>query len=174
MNYTGCTGKGKVLCQNGHCMPTTSTIPKRAAAMIPPLLKCQKSTVLNTLCESDRPTPTQVLLLPKSSGDQNVPQPKASGDQNVHQHQKATFEVSRRIMQAIIFTKTPWSILSNEKYSIAEEAWKVAIEVKDCQWASASAPVGIPSVWQFPDGRCFNIDLQTLEQGSLESHLIIL
>jgi len=86
-----------------------------AGAMAPPLLKRQKSTLLNKLSKSDGAPSTQALPLRKSSGDQNVPQPKASADQNVPQHQKATFEVVKRILEAIVFTKTPWPILSNDK-----------------------------------------------------------
>jgi hypothetical protein len=31
-------------------------------------------------------------------------------------------------MKAIVFTKTPCPILSDDKYSIVEEAWKLVIE----------------------------------------------
>jgi len=83
-----------------------------AGAIAPPLLKRQKSTI-NKLRESDV-EPAQALPLPKTGGDQNVPQPKAGGDHNVPQHQKATFEVAKRFMQAIVFTKTPWPIVPDE------------------------------------------------------------
>jgi hypothetical protein len=87
-----------------------------------------------------------VFPLPKASGDQTVPQPKAGGDHNISQHQKATFEVAKRFMEAIVFTKTPWAMLSDEKYSMVDEAWKLAIEAQDRQQALAGAPVGTPSV----------------------------
>jgi hypothetical protein len=74
-----------------------------AGAIVPPLLKCQKS-VINISRESDV---VQVLPLPKAGEDQNVPQPKAGGDHNIPQYQNATFEVAKRFMQAIVFTKTP-------------------------------------------------------------------
>jgi hypothetical protein len=96
--------------------------------MAPPLLKRQKSTLLNKSSESDHAPATQVLLLRKSSGDHNVPQPKTSADQNVLQHQKATLEVVKRFMEAIVFMKTPGPILFNNKYLMVEEAWKLAIE----------------------------------------------
>ena len=96
--------------------------------MAPPLLKRQKSSLLNKLSESDRAPSTQALPRRKSSGDQNVPQPKASADQNVPQHQKATFEVAKRFMEAIVFKKTPLPILSNDIFSMVDEAWKLAIE----------------------------------------------
>jgi hypothetical protein len=96
--------------------------------MAPPLLKRQKSTLLHKSSESDHAPATQVLPLPKSSGDHNVPQPKASADQNVLHHQKATLEVVKRFMKAIVFMKTPGPILFNNKYSMVEEAWKLAIE----------------------------------------------
>jgi len=79
--------------------------PARAKA--PPLLKRQKATLLNKLSESDCAPSTQAMPLRMSSGDQNVPQPKASADQNILQHQKATFEAAKRLMEAIVFTKTP-------------------------------------------------------------------
>jgi hypothetical protein len=31
-------------------------------------------------------------------------------------------------MEAIVFTKTPWPIISNEKYSMVDEAWQLALE----------------------------------------------
>jgi len=127
-------------------LPNSRNLP---AAMAPPLLKRQKSALLNKFSESDRATSGRALVLPnKSSGDQNIPQPKASSEQNVPQHQKATFEVAKRFMEAIVFTKTPWPILSDDKYSMVEEAWKLAIEAQNCQRALAGTPPGTPSVHQ--------------------------
>jgi hypothetical protein len=97
-----------------------------AGAMAPPLLKCQKSTI-NILHKSDI-VPAQALPLPMAGGEQNVPQPKAGGDHNVPQHQKATFDVAKRVMEAIIFTKTPWPIISDEKYLMVDEGSELAIE----------------------------------------------
>jgi len=73
------------------------------------------------------------VLLDKSSGDQNIHQPKANSDQNVPQHQIGTFEVAKRFMEAIIFTNNPWPIVSDDKYSMVEEVWKLAIEAQDHQ-----------------------------------------
>jgi len=82
----------------------------------PPLLKRQKSSLLNTLSESDRTPSVRALVLPiKAGGDQSIPQPKASSDQNIPQHQKTTFEVAKRFMEAIIFMKASWPILSDDK-----------------------------------------------------------
>jgi len=131
-----------------------------AAAMAPALLKRKKSTLLNKSSESDCVPSTQALPLRKFSGNQNFPQPNASADQNVPQHQKATFEVVKRFMQVIVFTKTPWPILSDDKYSMVEEAWKLAIEVQDRQWALAGDPVDKPSLYQLPGGPSLKIDLQ--------------
>jgi len=86
----------------------------------------------------------------------------------------ATFEVVKRYMEAIVFTKTPWPILSNNKYSIVEEAWRLAIQAQDCQWALAGAPVGTPAVSQLPGGPLLKIELQTLEAVSLEVCLVLL
>jgi hypothetical protein len=120
------------------------------------LLKCQKSTI-NILRESDV-VPAQALPLLKTGGVQNVPQPKAGGDHNVPQLQKASFKVAKRFIEAIVFTKTPWPIISDAKYLMVEEAWELAIEAQDRQHALAGAPVGTPSVCQLPGGPSLKID----------------
>ena len=66
-------------------------------------------------------------------------------------------------MEAIVFTKTPWPIISDEKYWMVDEAWKLAIEAQDRQRALAGAPVGTPSVCQLPGGPSLKIDPQTRE-----------
>jgi len=153
-------------------LPDSQNLP---AAMAPPLLKRQKSSLLNKLSESDRAPSARALVLPnKSSGDQNIPQPKASSDQNVPQHQKGTFEVAKRFVEAIVSTKNPWPIISDDKYSMIEEAWELAIEAQDCQRALAGAPVGTPSVCQLPGGPSLKIDPQTREAVSLEFCLMLL
>jgi hypothetical protein len=134
-----------------------------AGAIPPPLLKRQKS-VINISRESDI---VQALPLPKAGGDENVPQPKAGGDHNVPQHQKATFEVAKRFMEAIVCTKTPWPMISDETYSMVDEAWKLAIATQDRQRALAGAPVGTPSVGQWPGGPSLEINAQTRETVSV-------
>jgi len=117
-------------------------------SMAPPLLKHQTSALINNSSGSDDAPSAQALPQPKSSGDQNAQQPKASANQNIPQHQTATFEVAQRFIEAIRFTKTPWPIVSEEKYSMVDEAWQLAIEAHDCQLALAGAPAGTPSVGQ--------------------------
>jgi hypothetical protein len=134
--------------------------------MAPPLLKCPKSTLLNKSSESDSALSTQVLPLCKSSGDQSVPQPKASADQNVPQLQKGSFEVAKRFMEAIDFTKTPLPILSDDKYSMVEKASKLAIEAQDHQRVLAGTSVGMLSVCQMPGGPSLKRDPQTREAVS--------
>jgi len=114
------------------------------------------------------------VLPNKSSGDQNIPQPKASSDQNVPQHQKCTFELAKRFMEAIVFTKNPWPMISDDKYSMGEEAWKLAIVAQDRQRASAAAPVGTLSVCQLPGGPSLKIDPQTREAVSLDVCSLVL
>jgi len=114
------------------------------------------------------------VLPNKSSGDQNIPQPKASSDQNVPQHQMGTFEIANRFMEAIVFIKNPWPIISDDKYSMVEEACKLAIESQDRQQALAGAPVGAPSVCRLPGGPSLKIDPQTREAASLEFCLMLL
>jgi len=64
-------------------------------------------------------------------------------------------------MEASIFTKTPWPIIADEKYSMVDKACKLAIEAQDYQRASAGAPVGAPSVCQLPGGPSLKINPQT-------------
>ena len=86
-----------------------------AGAIAPSLPKRQKSAI-NISRESDI---VQALPLPKTGGDQNVLQRKpGGGDHNVPQHPKGTFEVAKRFMEAILFTKTPLPIISDEKDSM--------------------------------------------------------
>jgi len=77
-------------------------------------------------------------------------------------------------MEAIVFTKDPWPIFSDDKYSMVEEAWKLVIEAQDRQRALAGAPVGSPSVCQLPGGPSLKIDPQTPEAVSLEFCLMLL
>jgi hypothetical protein len=65
--------------------PNSRNLP--AAMAPPPLLKHQKSSLLNRLSESDRAPSARALVFPnKLRGDQNSPQPEASSDQSVPQH----------------------------------------------------------------------------------------
>jgi hypothetical protein len=128
-----------------------------ARATTPLLFKRQKS-VINISCESDL---VEALPLPNVRGDQNVPQPKAGGDHNIPQHQKATLQVATKFMEAIVFPKTPWQIISNEKYSMVDEASKLAIEAQDLLRAFAGVAVGTPSVCPLPGGPALKIEPQT-------------
>jgi hypothetical protein len=141
--------------------------------MAPPLLKHQKLALLNKSSEFDHAPSSQTLPQPKSSGDQNALQPKASADQNVPQNQKATFDVANRFMEAIVFMKTPWPILSDDKYLMVEEAWKLAIVAQDRQRALAGAAPGTPSVNQLPSGPSRKIDPQIREAVSFGFSLML-
>jgi len=63
-------------------------------------------------------------------------------------------------MEAIVFTQTAWPLLSNDKYSMVEEVWELAIEVYDHQEAVAGAPVGPRPVsisqWSISQNRSTN------------------
>ena len=76
-------------------------------------------------------------------------------------------------MEAIVFTKSPWPIVSDAKYSMIEEAWKLAIEAQHRQRALAGAPVGTLSEWQLPGGSSLKIDPQTREAVSLKFCLVL-
>jgi hypothetical protein len=84
-------------------LPISRKLP---AAMTLPLLKHQKSSQLNILSVSDHaPSALALVLSNRSTWDQNIPQLKASRDQNFPQCQMATFEVGKRYMGAIVFTR---------------------------------------------------------------------
>jgi hypothetical protein len=136
-----------------------------AGAIPPPLLKSPKSTI-NKLHESDV-VPAQALLLPMACGDQHIPQPKAGRDHNILWHQKVTLEVANQLMEANRFGKTPWPIISNEKDSMFDDSWKLAIEAQDCQWLGVGPPVGTPCVWQLPGGPFLRIDQHTQDAVSV-------
>jgi len=70
-------------------------------------------------------------------------------------------------MKAIVFPETPLPIISDEKYTMVDKAWHLAIEAQDQQRASAGAPVGAPSVRQSPGGPCLTMDPQTREAISV-------
>jgi hypothetical protein len=138
-----------------------------AGAIAPLLLKHQKSAII-ILCKSDD-IPAQALALPKAGGDQYVPQPKAVGYHTIPRYQNATCEVAKRFMEAIVFPTTSWPNISDEKYSMVDEPWKLTIEAQDRQRALAGAPVGTPSVCQMPSGPSLKIDPQTREAVTVYS-----
>jgi hypothetical protein len=167
MNYTGSTAKETKPCRYCHCPHFTSKSATFSRGHGTTIAQTQKSTV-NILCESEF-VPALALPLPKAGGVHSVPQPKAGGDNNVPQHQKATFEVVKRFMEAIVFTKTPWPIISDEKYTMVDQAWQLAIEAQDRQWALAGAPVGAPSECQLLGGPSVKIDQQNRQAVSVYS-----
>jgi len=128
----------------------------------------QMSTLHNKSFDSEHAPPTQAIPLRMTSGAPNIPQRKASADQDVCKHQKATFEVVKGFLEAIIFTKTPGPIISDVKYLMVEEACSLAIEPQDHQRALAGTPVGTPSVCQLPGRASVEIDLQPWESVSPE------
>jgi hypothetical protein len=72
-------------------------------------------------------------------------------------------------MEAFVFSMTRCPTNPDEKYMMADDAWRVAIEAQDHQWALAVAPVGAPSVCQLPGGPSLKIDLQTREAVGIYS-----
>jgi hypothetical protein len=73
-------------------------------------------------------------------------------------------------MEAIVLTKTPWPIISDEKYLLVDEAWKHAIEAQNHQQALAGTPLGTPPVCQLLGGLSLIIDPQTRQALSAYSH----
>jgi len=76
--------------------------------MAPPQLKRQKAALLNISSESDRAASAEALPQLKSRGAKSALQPMANDNQNVPKYQKATCEVGKRFMEAMLFTKTLW------------------------------------------------------------------
>jgi len=56
--------------------------------------------------------------------------------------------------------KTPWPILSDDKYSFIEESWKLAIEAQDWLQAVEAASVSRLSLCPFRSGPSLKFDLQ--------------
>jgi hypothetical protein len=54
----------------------------------------------------------------------------------------AMLQEANRFIEVIIFTNTPWPLLSDYKYSMVAEAWNLAIEAEDRQLVLADVPVG--------------------------------
>jgi hypothetical protein len=102
--------------------------------------------------------------------DQNVPQQKpVGGDHNVPQHQQGTFDVAKLFKEAIVFTKIPWPIISDEKYLMVDEAWQLAIEAQNGQRALGGALVGAPSRRQLLSGPSLKTEPQFREAVSVNS-----
>jgi len=162
-------------CDKNHSAVTRPTRPKilnvplTFIVMYFPFNICHKK-----LSESDRTPCTQALALCKSSGDQNIPQPKPSANQNIPQHQEATFEVDKSFMEAIVFMKTMWPIVSHDKYLMVDEPSNRAIEAQNCWRVFAGAPVVGPSVCQLLGSWSFKIDPQTREAVSFGFCLMLL
>jgi hypothetical protein len=107
--------------------PLLSNSRKQPGSMVPLQLKHPKSALLNKSSDCAHAPSALALLQPKTSGDQNTPQTKTSADQNVPLYQNVSFEVVKRFIKAIVFTMTPWQILSDDMYSMVGEAWKLHI-----------------------------------------------
>jgi hypothetical protein len=131
------------------------------------MLEPQNSALLIQSSESDCAPSAQALLHPKSSGGYQALQTKASADQNVSQHQKATFELAKWFMEQIVFMKTPWPLLSDDKYWMVEEAWRLDIEAQDRQRALPGASADTTSVCQSPSSPSLKIDRQRGEAVGL-------
>jgi hypothetical protein len=136
-----------------------SILQHPANAIAPPLLKHQKSTIY-IFPKSDI-VPAQVLPLSNASGDQSIPEPMADGEHNRPHHQKATYEGAEQCIEAMVFAKPPWPMISDERYSMVDEAWQLHIAAQYPQWAIACSPAGMPSVPQLPGGPAVKINQQT-------------
>jgi len=153
--------------------PLLSNSRKSLGSMAPPLLKHQKSALLNTSSKSDRVLSSQTLPQSKWSGHQDVPHLKARADSHVPQHQKATVEVARRFMEAFLFMKTPWAILFDDKYTMLEEGLNLAIVAQDRQQVVAASPVSTQLVCELPSRPSLKIDRQTGTAPSLGFHWML-
>jgi hypothetical protein len=85
---------------------------------------------------------------------------KAGRDHNIPHYQKATFEVVKCLMEAMVLTKIPWSIIFDDKFSTVDEAWRLAIEAQDRHRGLAGAPVCTASGCQLGGGPSLQINSQ--------------
>jgi len=145
-----------------------------AVAIVLPQLKHQKTTLLNKLTRCDYAAPAIVCPLPKCSRDWKIEQCKASGIQFISTYKMATVQIAYRLMKAIVFTKTPWPILSNEKCTMVAEACKLAFEAHNHQCPFPATPVCVPFPCWLPRGLSVNIDLQGHDAVSLQCYLVLL
>jgi hypothetical protein len=76
-------------------------------------------------------------------------------------------------MEAIVFTKTLWLIISDDKYSMVEEGWILAMAAQDHQQGLGGANIGTPSVGQLLGGASLKIDPQTREAVIFEFCLML-
>jgi len=141
------------------------------SAAMAQLLECQKWPLLNKFSDSDSAPSSLMLLLPKSSENQNIPQSKANGYQKVPQCGKATVKEAKRCLEVIVFRKTPGPTLSDDQYPMVEGAGELAIEAPDCQLAFADVPVDTLYLWQLPSLASLEMNPQTGEAVSPEIHL---
>lgn len=72
----------------------------------------------------------------------------------------------------MVITKTPMPILSDQKYSIFEEALKPSVEDQDHQHASSGASVCTPSVSHLPGDQSCKTDLHTSEAVSRKLNFV--
>jgi hypothetical protein len=63
-------------------------------------------------------------------------------------------------VKVIVFAKTLWPIVSDDKYSKIDKDLKLAIQARDCQHTLAGAAVGTATVCQFPGSPSLKIYLQ--------------
>jgi hypothetical protein len=79
------------------------------------------------------------------------------------------FAVAKQFMEAIVFTKTQWSIISDGKYSMVDEACQLTNDAQDRKRALPGAQIGAPSGCQLPGGQYPKIYPQIQEAVSVNS-----
>jgi hypothetical protein len=63
---------------------------------------------------------------------------------------------------------------SDDKYSMVQDSWKIAIKAQDCLRTLTAALDGTPSGCRLPHGTSRKKDLETQESRSLEYCLVLL
>lgn len=89
-----------------------------------------------------------MLSLFQFSGHHTIQQFNASDGKIIRQYRRATCEKAKVFIDTIICMKTPWSILCDFLYSMAEEDWKLALEAQAHLCVLPGALVDTPSVGQ--------------------------
>ena len=77
-------------------------------------------------------------------------------------------------MEAIVFTKIPWPVLSDTKYWMLKDALKLGIEAQHRQRVLAAVPVGTPAVCQLSGIPSVKIYPQTLGAVTLAYCIMLL
>jgi hypothetical protein len=64
-------------------------------------------------------------------------------------------------VEAVIFTKSTWTALSNANYPLVDQSLAIAIPTQDYLWSLATSAEFTPYLSQLHGSQFLNVDLQT-------------